>query len=261
MIITLKGADFSSNNIGTLSTWTIFTSIGKGATYEGVRTVDKGASFSALVTIADGYEIGTAGVSVMMGTADITSTAVKITVNEIEITIGSVTGNVTISVPTINTATGEEGGGDVVEPDADPEIGTTTTFGSDNTTVTIIGKFNDFKFVDGAVVSTSSGSSCKFGTGTARAASNTQVLKVSGGEAVAFTQVISGLQYALIEFTDKPCVQATLNKSGFYGQAWSTDATCNLHANTKYVTINFNRGSGSFTTDELAKLKTAITLS
>lgn len=121
MIITLKKANFSSNNIGTLSTWTIFTSIGSGATYEGVRAVDKGASFSALVTIADGYEIGTAGVSVMMGTTDITSSAVKTTGNEIEITIGAVTGNVTISVPTVNTATGEEGGGNDT-----PTIGTIT---------------------------------------------------------------------------------------------------------------------------------------
>lgn len=108
MIITLKGANFSSNNIGTLSTWTIFTSIGSGATYEGVRTVDKGASFSALVTIADGYEIGTAGVSVMMGTMDITSTAVTTNENIITISISEVTGNVTISVPTKNTTGGEE---------------------------------------------------------------------------------------------------------------------------------------------------------
>ena len=108
MIITLKGADFSSNNIGTLSTWTIFTSLGVGATYDGVKTVDKGASFTGTVTIADGYEIGTAGVSVMMGTTDITSTAVTTDGNEITISISAVTGNVTISVPTINTSTGEE---------------------------------------------------------------------------------------------------------------------------------------------------------
>ena len=138
MIITLKGANFSTNNIGTLSTWTIFTSIGSGATYEGVRTVDKGTSFSALVTIADGYEIGTAGVSVMMGTTDITSTAVTTEGNEIAISIGEVTGNVTISVPTVNTSTGEEGGGDEpVVPDNPATPDTTAVFDFDFTTNTI----------------------------------------------------------------------------------------------------------------------------
>lgn len=108
MIITLKGADFSSNNIGTLSTWTIFTTLGTGATYSGVRTVDKNAVFTATVTIAEGYEIGTAGITVVMGSTNITSTSVTSSGNVYTITIGSVTGNVTISVHTKNTAGGEE---------------------------------------------------------------------------------------------------------------------------------------------------------
>lgn len=107
MIITLKGADFSASNIGTLSTWRITCSLGTGATYEGVTSVDKGAAFTATVTLAEGYEIGTAGVTITMG-GTVLSGAHTIEGNVITITIASVTGNVLIKVPTINTATGEE---------------------------------------------------------------------------------------------------------------------------------------------------------
>ena len=41
MIITIKSADFSAKNIGTLSTWTILTNLGSGATYSGNRIVEK----------------------------------------------------------------------------------------------------------------------------------------------------------------------------------------------------------------------------
>lgn len=99
MIITLKGADFSQSNIGTLSSWRIARSLGTGATYEGVTSVDKGAAFSATVTLAEGYEIGTAGVTITMGGA-ILSGAHTIEGNVITITIASVTDNVLIKVPT-----------------------------------------------------------------------------------------------------------------------------------------------------------------
>ena len=115
MIITLKGADFSASNIGTLSSWRITRSLGAGATYEGVTSVDKDAAFSATVTLAEGYEIGTAGVTITMG-GTVLSGAHSISGNVITITIASVTGNVLIKVPTVNTAGGDEP--DVpVEPD------------------------------------------------------------------------------------------------------------------------------------------------
>lgn len=107
MIIVLKNADFSQSNIGTLSTWRISRSLGVGATYDGPTSVDKDASFTATVTIAEGYEIGTAGVTVTMG-GTVLSGAHSILGNVITITIAEVTGNVLIKVPTINTATGEE---------------------------------------------------------------------------------------------------------------------------------------------------------
>lgn len=105
MIITLKNADFSQSNIGTLSTWRITRSLGSGATYDGVTSVDKGAAFSATVTIAEGYEIGSAGVTVTMGGVGQTYTIVG---NVITISIAAVTGNVVIKVPTVNITTGGE---------------------------------------------------------------------------------------------------------------------------------------------------------
>lgn len=107
MIITLKGADFSANNIGTLSTWIVSRVLGTGATYSGVYSVDRGASFSATVTIAEGYELGSAGVTVTMG-GDTQSSAYSISGSTITISISSVTGNIVIKVPTKNTSTGSE---------------------------------------------------------------------------------------------------------------------------------------------------------
>lgn len=107
MIIVLKNANFSASNIGTLSSWRIARSIGTGANYEGPISVDKGAAFSATITLAEGYEIGTAGVTITMG-GTVLSGAYSINGNVITITIAEVTGNVLIKVPTINTATGEE---------------------------------------------------------------------------------------------------------------------------------------------------------
>ena len=106
MIITLKGADFSASNIGTLSTWRVTRSLGSGATYEGPTSVDKGAPFNATITIAEGYEIGSAGVSITMG--GIAIQPASIVDNVILIMIESVTGNIVIKVPTVNINTGEE---------------------------------------------------------------------------------------------------------------------------------------------------------
>ena len=115
MIIVLKNADFSQFNIGTLSTWRISRSLGAGATYEGPTSVDKDAALSATVTLAEGYEVGTAGITITMG-GTVLSGAHSISGNVITITIAEVTGNVLIKVPTINTATGEE-----EEPDTPDE--------------------------------------------------------------------------------------------------------------------------------------------
>lgn len=109
MIITLVGADFSNSNIGTLSTWSISRILGNGATYSGDTFVDKGAPLNATVTIASGYELGSAGVTVTMGGVAVTS-GITVNNNIITIAIGSVTGNIVIKVTTVNTSTGEDSG-------------------------------------------------------------------------------------------------------------------------------------------------------
>lgn len=112
MIITLIGANFAGEgkNIGTLSTWNISRVLGSGATYAGPNFVNKDAALSATVTIATGYELGSAGVTVTMGGSAVTS-GVSTSGNVITISISKVTGNVVIKVPTVNTSTGEEDGG------------------------------------------------------------------------------------------------------------------------------------------------------
>lgn len=117
MIITLKNADFSKINIGTLSTWRIICSLGTGASYEGVTSVDRGSSFNATITIAEGYELGTAGVTVTMG-GNILSSGVTVNGNTITIMISEVTGNVVIKVATVSVNADDD---PVVPPD-DPVV-------------------------------------------------------------------------------------------------------------------------------------------
>ena len=114
MIIILKNADFSQSNIGTLSTWRIIRSLGVGATYDGPTLVDRGASFSATINIAQGYEVGSAGISITMDGINISNSISGPEQNPVGdgvdyiISIAAVTGNIIIKVPTVNINTGEE---------------------------------------------------------------------------------------------------------------------------------------------------------
>jgi hypothetical protein len=103
MIITIKGADFSSANIGTLSTYIISKSIGSGASFDIPSFVDKNSSVNWVITLDEGYTFGT--YSVTMGGVEVTPTVVD---NVMTISIAEVTGNVRIVVATINESTGEE---------------------------------------------------------------------------------------------------------------------------------------------------------
>lgn len=105
MIITLKGANFSANNIGKISTYNIYVKTGTGATYDGPEFVNKGAAFSGTIIFAAGYEVGSAGVTVTMNGADISDCYDAATGT---ITIAEVTNYVHINVPTKNTNTGAE---------------------------------------------------------------------------------------------------------------------------------------------------------
>lgn len=108
MIITLIGADFSKSNIGTLSSWTVLCELGAGATYTGPSSVEKNATFSATVTLNEGYEISSAGITITMGGTALDKSYYSIVDNVITFTVESVTGSIVIKVPTLNTNTGEE---------------------------------------------------------------------------------------------------------------------------------------------------------
>lgn len=155
MIITLMGADFSASNIGTLSTWRITRSLGTGATYEGASSVDKGASFTATVTIAEGYELGSAGVTVTMGGNAITAAVVN--GNIVTITIAEVTGNIVIKVPTVNINSGEEDNGGNTPGDETPDIETDYIFEDVTSSV----NFNNGYYINGITGKVASNSSWK----------------------------------------------------------------------------------------------------
>ena len=97
MIITIKGADFSLANIGTLSTYIISKSIGSGASFDIPSFVDKNSSVNWVITLDEGYTFGT--YSVTMGGVEVTPTVVD---NVMTISIAEVTGNVRIVVATVN---------------------------------------------------------------------------------------------------------------------------------------------------------------
>ena len=102
MILRILGADFSSANIGTLSTYIISKSIGSGASFDIPNFVDKNSSVNWVITLNEGYTFGT--YSVTMGGAEVTPTVVD---NVMTISIAEVTGNVRIVVATVNE-NGEE---------------------------------------------------------------------------------------------------------------------------------------------------------
>lgn len=103
MIITLKGANFANSNIGTLDSYSI-RFIGSGVTNSNTSVYrESNTGYTTTITLGTGYELN-GSITVTMGGTDITSTAVS----GYTITISKVTGNVVITVPTKNTATGEE---------------------------------------------------------------------------------------------------------------------------------------------------------
>ena len=112
MIITIKGADFSGSNIGTLDTYLVSKSIGAGATHDIPNYVTKNAAVSWTITLSEGYTFGT--YSITMGGATVTPT-ISPDGKTMTVAISAVTGKVVISVATVNESTGEEDeGGDTL---------------------------------------------------------------------------------------------------------------------------------------------------
>ena len=123
LISILRSAVFTSDqsaNINALNTalssgggsdspttqYTITNTLDNASTSNNAVLVDANASYIATITVNDGYSLDT--ITVTMGGADITSSAVS----ETTITISSVTGNVVITVTT--TESGSSSGGGMV---------------------------------------------------------------------------------------------------------------------------------------------------
>lgn len=111
MILTIKGADFSSANIGTLSTFVVSKSIGRGASYDIPSFVEKNSSVNWVITLGEDYTFGT--YSVTMGGEVVTP---SVNGSEMTIAIANVTGNIRITVATVYNGVEE-----LPEPDV-PEI-------------------------------------------------------------------------------------------------------------------------------------------
>lgn len=113
MIITLTGADFSGAYIKKVGSWMISRVLGSGASYDGPTSVAAGEKLEATVTLTNGYEVGSDGVTVTMGGVA-QSGAYSQSGQVITFSIASVTGTVVIKVPTVNTTTGEEDEGTTI---------------------------------------------------------------------------------------------------------------------------------------------------
>lgn len=106
MIITLKGADFSNSNVGTLDTWLITKSLKGVTTTSTVTSVDKDGSYTATFKVTDGYELYNEYVT--MGGVDITEQLVWSDDTTATLTISKVTGNVYINIVATSISGGDE---------------------------------------------------------------------------------------------------------------------------------------------------------
>ena len=97
MIITLKDANFSKNNIGTLSTWGITKILRGVSTTDTITRVNKNESYTATFIVSDGYVFNTC--EVFMGGNDITNLLVwNDSHTSAILNIPKVTGNVYINI-------------------------------------------------------------------------------------------------------------------------------------------------------------------
>ena len=264
MILTIKGADFSAANIGTLSTYIISKSIGSGATFDIPNFVDKNSSVNWVITLDEGYTFGT--YSVTMGGDVITPTVVD---NVMTITIAEVTGNVRIVVATVN----ENGEEDIpvvppVEPDEPeepetPETGNTLTFA--NGDAVVVASVADMQFTIGS----SFGGEPPYKPITnvsskGRAASVGYVLNVNGGETITLNQCLDGktVYYSTIAFANNTDTKANQSDQVFTMKKWET-ASKVIPSEVKYLFIAFKNDGGTidFTTDEIATIKNNFIIS
>lgn len=103
MILTIKGADFSLANIGTLNTVTIRKIIGRGLTHNIPNFISKGVAANWTLTLSEDYELNE--YTITMGGEVITPTVSE---GIMTINIPSVTGSISINIATTYIGTGDE---------------------------------------------------------------------------------------------------------------------------------------------------------
>lgn len=105
MIITLKNADFSKNNVGTLNTWGITKILRGVSTADTTTRVNKDGSYTASFTVDSGYVYSSA--SVTMGGVDITNSVLSwnSSYSVATLNISKVTGNVYINITALSETT------------------------------------------------------------------------------------------------------------------------------------------------------------
>jgi hypothetical protein len=195
MIITLRGADFSSNNINDMLNSYFITVQGSNLTDNLVDSVDKetNSGVSGTITINDGYVFDDSrtlvvkmGTQTLSGVANIAEDGKSITINISQ----KITGNVTITVPTKSV-----GGGEPVIPtnytftiNPDPTSATVTLSATGYSTVSGTGS-KSITVANGTTVNWSvsaSGYTTRTGTWTINGGNKTEniALAASGGGTV-----------------------------------------------------------------------------
>lgn len=97
MIITLTGANFSENNIGTLNSWRIVRALQGVYTQSTITAVKKGSSYTATFTVNDGYQYASSSVT-MKGSPIDNMLVWNEGKTQATLTIPQVEGNVYISI-------------------------------------------------------------------------------------------------------------------------------------------------------------------
>ena len=123
LILTIKGADFSAANIGTLNTVSIRKVIGRGVVHSIPNFVEKGSSVNWTITLNEDYEFGS--YTITMG-GEVVNAVVDGGV--MTISIANVTGAISISVATTYVGVAEPEQPDMPDTPTPDEPETPTGF-------------------------------------------------------------------------------------------------------------------------------------
>ena len=274
MILTIKGADFSAANIGTLNTVSIRKVIGRGVVHSIPNFVEKGSSVNWTITLNEDYEFGSYAIT--MG-GEVVNAVVDGSV--MTISIANVTGAISISVATTYVGVAEPEQPDMPdvpdtptpeEPTPEPEDPDTPTESEVLMFVNGVGRIvndvKDMQFTIGKSIGGGSGSASNshtIGNTVGRAASVGYWLKVNGGETISLNQCIDGktIYYSTVAMDSNTDVQGNQSNEAFCARKWVTDSLT-FPTTTKYVQISLKNDAGTveFTPEEIAIIKNNITV-